>query len=117
MKTHKLEPTIWHEYFDYVSQHLPASLVEIDITGFDIGYQVVVSRLAIDGLSYDPRDNEVVIIAEHFEHHIAAPREIYVVEECGQLSCIDVLDAGGHQQIVLLTAVEALPPPSSQASG
>jgi len=110
MDTRKLEPTHWQTYFDHVSRHLRASRVEIEVTGLDVGSQMVTSRIAIDGLTYDPEDDEVVISAEQFEHHIAGPREIYVIEELGQLSCFDVIDGDGHQQIVLLIPVELLPP-------
>ena len=52
-------------------------------------------------------DHHVVMLATD---DVAGPREIYVIEELGRLSCFDVIDADGHQQIVLLIPVDLLPP-------
>jgi hypothetical protein len=111
MTTRKLEPNTWQSYFDHVSRRLHASQVEIDVTGLDIGVQVAAERLTIDGLSYDPSEHAMVITAEDVEHRITEPQEIYVVEEVGLLRSVEIVDADGHKQIVLLTPVEALPAP------
>jgi hypothetical protein len=109
MATRKLEHDDWQQYFDRISRHLQASRAQIDVTGIDIGAQVAAERLSIEGLSYDPQDDAVVITATEVEHRIAAPQQIYVIEELGLLRSFEIVDAIGHKQIVVLTPVDALP--------
>jgi hypothetical protein len=115
METHtrKLAPETWRTYFDWMTRHMPAVRAEIEVAGLDIGDQIEGHALAIDGLSYDPSSHELVITAtdDQLEHHIADPQEIYVLEELGQPSAVEILDAEGHKQILHITPLVELPPP------
>jgi hypothetical protein len=112
-QTRKLEPQTWRAYFDWMTRQLPSARAEIEVTGIDIGDQIEGDALSIDGLSYDPSSRELVITAtaDEIEHHIADPKEIYVLEELGQPSAIEILDGAGYKQIVHITPLLELPPP------
>jgi len=113
MRTRKLEPSTWRAYFDWITSHFPAVRAEVEVEGLDLGDQVTTDPLVIDGLSYDPYNREVVVTATDvpLEHHIVDPRDIYVLEELGQPSAIEIVDADGHKQIVRITPLQELPPP------
>jgi hypothetical protein len=113
MSTRKLEPSTWRSYFDWVSKHLPAMRARIDVVDTDLGDQIETEWLPIDGLSYDPYSRELVVTATdaHIEHHIPDPREIYVLEEVGLPSALEILDGEGRTQILRITPLRELPPP------
>lgn len=113
MQTRKLEPWTWTSYFDWFARHFPAMRAEVEIEDVDLGDQLASEPMVIDGLSYDPQNHEVVVTATDvpFEHHIVDPREIYVLEESGLPSAIEIVDAKGGKQIVHVTPLRELPPP------
>jgi hypothetical protein len=111
-QTRKLEPDTWRPYLDWISRHFSVR-TEVEVDRSDVGDQILANPLVIDGLSYDPQNREVVVTATdaQFEHHISEPREIYVVEELGQPSVIEILDGEGYKQIVYVAQLAELPPP------
>ena len=113
MHTRKLEPATWTSYFDWIARHFPALRAEVEVEGLDVGNQLASEAVVIDGLSYDPYNREVVVTATEvpFEHHIVDPQEIYVLEEAGQPSAIEIVDVHGSKQIVYVTPLRELPPP------
>ena len=113
MRTRKLDPATWRSYFDWITRHLPAVRAEVEVAGLDLGDQVAAGPLVIDGFSYDPYNRELVVTATDvpLEHHIVDPRDVYVLEELGQPTAIEIVDADGHKQIVHITPLHELPPP------
>lgn len=113
IQTRKLEPETWRAYFDWITRHLPSVRAEIEVEGVDLGDQIESDPLVIDGISYDPYNRELVVTATaaQLEHHIVEPREVYVLEELGQPSAVEIVDAEGHKQIVYITPLLELPPP------
>ncbi len=49
------------------------------------------------------------VAIEGLDHMIHKPREIYVEEEGGELSSLEVIDADGRRQIIKLKDMLALP--------
>ncbi|MGB8330034.1 MAG: DUF5335 family protein [Polyangiales bacterium] len=109
MTTRKLERSEWRRYFDGVAKHLPAMRVGISIMGDDIGVQLENQNSALIGISYDPSDGVFEVDTPSISHRISHPQEIFVREEGGQLSSVEVIDQDGTKEIIELRALPSLP--------
>jgi hypothetical protein len=66
----------------------------------------------VRGIAYDPEDDVVEVALERLDHLIYRPREIYVDDQVGGLTSIEIEDASGAKQIVKLKDKLLLPAPS-----
>jgi hypothetical protein len=108
----KLEKAQWRSYFDTLSKLLEAKEAEIEVASLDLGDQVQAKWLPFLGIAYDPEDDVVEVALEDLDHMIYRPREIYVDDEVGGLTSIEIEDASGAKQIVKLKDKLLLPAPS-----
>lgn len=109
MATRKLESSEWQRYFDEVAKHLPSMRVGISIMGERIGVQSESEDSALVGISYDSNDQVLEIDASSISHRVRNPKEIYVREESGTLSSIEVMADDGTKQIIELRPLPSLP--------
>lgn len=109
MTTRKLESSEWQRYFDEVAKHLPAMRVGISIMGESIGVQPESEDSALVGISYDSKDQVFEVDASNISHRVPKPREIYVREEAGRLSSIEVITEDGTKQVIELRPLPSLP--------
>jgi len=101
----------WQAYFDRVSRTLGAKRVMIEITGLGLGDQVEAEWIPLLGLSYDPKDDVLVVVGEGLKHLISHPRQIHVEHELDWLQSVEAIDAEGNHHIVLLKDPLSLPVP------
>jgi hypothetical protein len=99
----------WQAYFDRISKGLGAKRVLIEVTGLGLGHQVEAEWIALAGLSYDGKDDVLVIMGEGLRHLISHPREVHVDQELDSLRSVEVVDADGDHHIVLLKDALSLP--------
>ena len=105
MSTRKIERNDLKHYFDNLSNVLPASLVEIEVVGLDVGDQVESSGLKLTGVSYDPKDDNLLLnLDDKLEHCIGAPQEVYVDEDASGLHSLEILCGEGHRHIIKFKA-------------
>lgn len=122
MTTTKLDPSIWKEYFDDFSKRSSTMLVEIEVASLDLGDQFLAEWVPLRGISYDHKDDVLLIslgkegTEEIVEHLIHDPREVYVDEEIIGITNIAVTDKDGRTQIIKFREVLKLPPPSWSAT-
>ena len=109
MTTRKLERSDWQRYFDEVAKHLPTMRVEVSILGDDLGAQRETEAAPLIGISFDGNDDVLTVDTANVSHRIANPSEIYVREEAGTLSSLEVLAPDGTKQIVELKPLPSLP--------
>jgi hypothetical protein len=109
MATRKLERSEWRQYFDGVAKHLPSMRVGISILGQQSGVQVENDNSALLGISYDPKDDAFEVATPSISHRISHPEEIFVREQGGQLSSVEVVDQDGNKEIIELRALPSLP--------
>lgn len=102
MQTRELDKTVWRSYFDAMSRHLPATLVEIEVAGLDLGDQIQVEWVPLLGISYDAADDSLEIATESLGHRIRQPAAIHVAERDGRLHLVRIEDADGREQVVRL---------------
>jgi hypothetical protein len=115
-ETDELARDRWRVYFDELSRTLATTRATVEIDAPDLGAQVQAEGLLLSGISYDDRDDVLVIDlspggpAESLEHLISSPQRIEVETSEGILpSTIEVEDAEGQQTLVRLEAAPALP--------
>jgi len=97
----------WQAYFDRVSKALGANRVLIEVTG--LGDQVEAEWIPLLGLSYDPKDDVLVVAGEGLKHLISHPWQIHVDHELDWLQSIEAIDAEGDHHIVPLKDPLSLP--------
>ena len=111
MPLNPLSKPQWQAYFDQFSRTLGAKHVEIEVTGLSLGHQVEADYIPLTGISYDPKDDVLGVFAERLEHVISHPKEVYVDHEVEWVHSIEVVDAEGDRQIIVLKDPLKLPGP------
>jgi len=109
MPTRKLESSEWQRYFDEVAKRLPSMRVGVSVLGDDIGAQLETENSPLLGLSYDSNDEVFEIATANISHRVPKPKEIYVREEGGTLSSVEIIAQDDTKQIVELRALPSLP--------
>jgi hypothetical protein len=114
--TNELSRDDWSAYFDDLSRELTTTHATVEIEGPDLGAQVEAEDLVLNGISYDDRDDVLVVglspggPAESLEHLVSSPQRIAVESSAGLLpSSIEVEDAEGERTLVRLQGAPALP--------
>ena len=109
----KLEKSQWSVYFDLISKALTGKRAEIEVASLKLGDQIEAEWLPFFGISYDPKDDVIALALEGHDHLIHKPREIYIEGEGLELASLEVIDADGVRQIVVLRDPLMLPAPSA----
>ena len=109
MTTRKLERSEWQQYFDEVAKRLPSMRVGVSILGDNIGVQLETENGALLGISYDSNDEVFEVATSNIAHRVPKPKEIYVREEGGRLSSVEVIAQDDTKQIIELRALPSLP--------
>src|ERR1700732_3402936 len=113
----KLEKSQWRGYFDRVSKALVGKRAEIEVASLKLGDRIEAEWLPLLGISYDPKNDVIDIAIEGVDHLIPKPREVYVEENGLELSSLEVIDAEGtHQIIVLRDPMMMLPAPAQSTA-
>jgi len=112
----QLEKSRWRAYFDRISKALVGKRAEIEVASLKLGDQVAAEWLPLLGISYDPKNDIIDIALEGLDHIIHEPREVWVEQEGPELSSLEVIDAEGVRQIVVLRDPLMLPAPKQSAA-
>jgi hypothetical protein len=112
----QLEKSQWRAYFDRMSKALVGKRAEIEVASLKLGDQIEAEWLPLLGISYDPKDDIIEIALEGVDHLIPKPREVYVEENGLELSSLEVIDAEGTHQIIVLKDPMMLPAPAQSTA-
>jgi hypothetical protein len=114
--TEELPREAWHPYFDDLSRYLGTVEATVEIDGPDIGAQIAAERLVLTGITYDYKDDIVVIgldapggDPEEYEHLVDHPQKVFIAPGVGGELSIDIQDAEQHQTILRLERPPELP--------
>jgi Family of unknown function (DUF5335) len=106
----------WRQYFDDFSSRLPTTVASIEVTGAEIGAQVEAERGVLSGVTYDDRDDIVVIALdaegdarEELERIVYEPKKIYV-EDDNATTVLAIEDSEGNKTLVRMEPAPQLPP-------
>jgi hypothetical protein len=111
--TQEIQREAWREYFDTTAKLLPTVEVTVEVIGRDVGDQFVGERVLLAGISYDDKDDVLVVgldSPEDVEHFVYNPQRVLVTGLDDGSTVIDVEDAEGNQTIIRYAEVPALPP-------
>ncbi len=98
-------------YFDHFSSVIPTQLVEIEVAGLDIGDQIAAEWVALEGISYDSKDDIIVVdLADEYQHTIKNPQQVAVEEDNDGIHSIEIKCGEGHLHILKLKNAMPLPP-------
>jgi hypothetical protein len=101
----------WQAYFDRISKALGAKRVQIEVTGLGLGDQIEADWIPLVGLSYDPKNDVLAVIAEGLDHLIRHPKQIHIDQEVDWLLSLEAIDAEDIRHIILLKDPLSLPAP------
>jgi hypothetical protein len=101
----------WQAYFDRISKALGAKQVQIEVTGLGLGDQIEADWIPLVGLSYDPKNDVLAVIAEGLDHLIRHPKQIHIDQEVDWLLSLEAIDAEDIRHIILLKDPLSLPAP------
>ncbi|MFZ5509638.1 MAG: DUF5335 domain-containing protein [Pseudomonadota bacterium] len=99
----------WQAYLDRLSAALPTGQIEIEVTGLGLGAHVEAEWLPFMGISYDPHNDIITVIAQGVDHIIRQPRQIHLDHDLELLRSVEVIDAEGNHHILLFRTPLALP--------
>lgn len=112
--TREIPRSDWHAHFDGFSRELPVLTATVEVLGSDVGAQVEAGEQRLTGITYDQKDDILVIglaalgdAQEDLEHIIYHPQKILLAED-GQDIDYDVQDAEQTQTILRLTPAASL---------
>ncbi len=109
----KLEKPQWRPFLEAISKLLEAKEAEIEVASLGLGDQVQAKWLRFIGIAYDPNDDVVEVALDGLDHMIHRPREIYLDDDVGGLTSLEIVDAEGVRQIVKLKDQLMLPAPTN----
>lgn len=112
MAAKALDRAKWGPYFDRLSKKMPAEQAEVRVSSLNIGNQISAEWSLILGVTYDKKDDILVISLDGLEHIIHRPKTIYVDEADGTLTSFEAVDAGDVKCIVQLRKPLALAAPT-----
>ena len=110
MPLRQLARSQWQEYFDRVSKAIGARRVEVEVTGLGLADQIGAHWVALTGLSYDPKDDVLIVVAGDLQQRIH-PARVDIDHAFDWLHGVDVVDAEGNHYIVQLKEPLNLPAP------
>lgn len=109
LTTRELPRSEWQAYFDDFSRNLDTLVATVEVVGREIGDQVEADQLVLTGISYDHKDDIVVIgldakggVTEELEHIVYNPQKIYLATGDGEPTVFDITDAEGQQTLLRL---------------
>ena len=109
----KLKQPQWRPFLDAISKLLEAKEAEIEVASLGLGDQVQAKWLPFIGIAYDSNDDVVEVALDGLDHMIHRPREIYLDDDVGGLTSLEIVDAEGVRQIVKLKDQLMLPAPTN----
>ena len=98
MQTREIAKDDWHSFFDQVSRALRGKLIQIEA-----------NKLSLNGLTYDSKDDALIITSDQIEHVIRSPLQIFITDGGEGINSLKVCAADGTDQIVNFTEPLALP--------
>jgi hypothetical protein len=115
-QTQEIPRDAWRTYFDELSRTMGTTQATVEVAGRDLGAQIAAEHLVLTGVSYDSKDDVVVIgldspggTPEEYEHLVEHPRKVLVATGDRAEVAIDIQDDADHQTILRLQPAPALP--------
>jgi hypothetical protein len=113
MTIRRLERNEWSHFCMHASRLLVGKQVEFEVGSLQIGVQLGARQLPLLGMAYDSRKDVLELMIGELDHLIHAPREFYVDEVLSGPVSLQIIDAQGVRQILILRDPPMLPAPQT----
>jgi Family of unknown function (DUF5335) len=100
MAIKKLAKEHWGAYFNLLSTHLPVQLAEVIIESPKLGVQVEAEWRRIFGISYDHKDDIIIVALDGLEHIIHWPKTVFIDESGGSLTSLEAVDVDDVRHLI-----------------
>jgi hypothetical protein len=116
--TQEISREVWRLYFDKLTHVLATVEAKVEVVGRDIGAQVADERQILMDITYDDRDDVIVVglaapgsTTERVEHLIEHPQQVLVAtgEPPPLEVTLDIEDGEHHQWLIRLERLPPLP--------
>ena len=87
-------------YFDKISRLKKGQQFELEVTGLDIGNQIETQYVALEGFSYDPLGEILVVHAPTLDHAVHHLVQIIAAEDGVELNSLFIKNTDDHTHIV-----------------
>ena len=109
MHTRAIAKSVWSSFFDQVSEILRGKVIKIEVDSLELGAQIEVNKLSLNSLTYDKKDDSVIVSTDEIQHVIHSPQKIYVTEGPIGMDSLLVRTSDGIEQIISFSEPLALP--------
>ncbi len=116
MQTIEITRDNWQSFFDQVSRALRGKLIQIEVDSLELGAQIEVDKLSLNGLTYDVKDDAFIVSTDEIEHVIRSPQQIFAADGSDGINSLKVHSADGTEQIINFSEPLALPPSNQEES-
>ncbi len=109
--TRKITRDHLKDYLDHFSSIMPAEKAEIEVAGLDLGDQIGAEWATMSGISYDPKDDVVVVDIDdgQLQHMIRHPVDFEVQEDDDGVHAFEIRCGEGHLHIIRLKSPQPGP--------
>jgi hypothetical protein len=114
---HRIDRRGWQAFLDTFTRALVGKRAEIEVVSLDLGDQIAAEWLPLLGISYDQKNDMVVIALDGVDHMIRSPREIHADNVAGALIALEIVDGENRHQIIRFKEPLALPAPATAGQG
>lgn len=109
MHTREIAKSEWPRFFDQVSEVIRGKMIQIEVDSLELGAQIEVSKLSLNSLTYDKKDDSFIISTDEIQHAIHSPQQIFVTDGALGMDSLLVRSSNGVEQIVSFSEPLALP--------
>jgi hypothetical protein len=110
--THDLIPKEhWSEFFNTLTKDFRDHRIDLEVAGLDVGDQLEEEYVPLDGFSYEPRSDTLVVHSPNHDHEILRPAEVGVAHEGAAIGGVSIMDTEGRVHLVRFKTSPALPTP------
>lgn len=100
MHSKEISQTDWKAYFNKVTKSLANRAVSVEVTGFNVGDEMLAEGIMLQGLSYDGKNHLMEVSSENVHHLIHSPERIFVSYEGGNIDSVEIIDSDESQHII-----------------
>ena len=102
MISETLDKSRWDGFLNQLSKGIEGKRAEISVASLELGSQIEAEWLPFLGMTYDRRSDAIEVILEGLEEIISHPQKLSYVQDGGNVTSVEVIDAQGFQRIVRL---------------
>jgi len=102
MTTTTITKSQWSRYFAALSASLSGQQAFIEVAGLELGDQVEARWIALVSITYDNKDDVVVLDLGDLNHVVQHPTRVDAADDAGAITSIEIVDREGTQHIVRL---------------